>query len=33
MSAAGGNLRIGIGAAIIFPILMGAGIFMTRKDN
>ena len=32
MSATGGNMRIGIGAAMIFPILMGAGIFMAKRS-
>ena len=32
MSVFGGNMRIGIGAAIIFPILMGIGLLMSKKE-
>ena len=32
-SAAGGNMRVGIGAAMIFPILMGIGILLHEKDR
>ena len=32
-SAAGGNMRVGIGAALIFPILMGIGILLHEKDR
>lgn len=31
MSASGGNMRSGIGAAIIFPVLLGIGLFMSKK--
>ena len=32
-SATGGNMRLGIGASICFPILMGVGLAITRKDK
>ncbi len=31
MSLAGGNMRLGIGAAVIFPVLMGVGLAARRK--
>jgi len=31
MSASGGNMRIGIGAAIVFPLLMGAGMILSGR--
>lgn len=33
MSACDGNMRTGIGAAIIFPVLMGAGIFLSERER
>ncbi len=33
MSIAGGNMRLGIGAAIIFPVLMGAGLAVRKRDG
>ncbi len=32
-SAADGNMRLGIGAAICFPLLMGIGLFLIRKTR
>lgn len=32
-SSAGGNMRLGIGAAICFPIFMGAGLLLIRKQR
>jgi len=31
-SAAGGNMRLGIGAAICFPLLMGVGLVLVRRN-
>ena len=33
MSANGGNMRIGIGAAIVFPILMGLGLYISQMKK
>lgn len=32
-SAADGNMRLGIGAAVCFPLLMGTGLFLFRKSR
>jgi len=33
MHASDGNMRIGIGAAVVFPVLMGIGLYLIRKHR